>query len=245
MDMEPDEVRSIIKAATDELNPASRRILKFSWNHTGNDGAKWMMILSVRPRTSPDDLSLDNGSSPDPSPPTADGDHLHPVKGKTFPTEVNVQPEVAERWKPLYRKSFSDLSLAERLEYQRLAAAISHQTARWYRVLRLDILDARPLREEAPLIKPVRNACAPALLIQWPPPGAIDATCLPVYPYHSNCQVLSHVHHVGYQHTCSIRLVNRVDVLFAENKALPPQQARIAKPLCPLHGKPASPTSDS
>ena len=129
----PDEVRSIIKAATDELNPGIAEDFEvFPGIHTGNDGAKWMMILSVAAKGPvPDDLSLDNGIiSGSISTDGRTATIYIPVKGKTFPTEVNVQPEVAERWKPLYRKSFSDLSLAERLEYQRLAAAISHQTGK-------------------------------------------------------------------------------------------------------------------
>ena len=123
----PDELRAVMKAVTDELNPGIAADLEvFPGIHVGSDGEKWMMLLSVA------------SGGPDPnSSPNGDGALYHetrastiyvPVEGQNGPKEVRVVPEVAERWNRLYPRHFRSLSPSERQEYSTLAAQIFNQT---------------------------------------------------------------------------------------------------------------------
>jgi cell division GTPase FtsZ len=125
----PDEVQSVVKVATDELNPGLADDFEvFPGIHTGNDGIKWMMILSVASRgPSEEPVSLPNTAI---SIQSRTSTIYIPVEGKTAPAEVKVDPEIAERWKRLYRRRYVDLTPPERQEYKRLAAAIRDQTGK-------------------------------------------------------------------------------------------------------------------
>jgi hypothetical protein len=125
----PDEVQSVVKVATNELNPGiADNFEVFPGIHTGNDGSKWMMILSVASKgPSVDSVSLPNTAI---SILSRTATIYIPVEGKTAPAEVKVNPEVAERWKQLYRRRYVDLTPPERQEYKRLAAAIRDQTGK-------------------------------------------------------------------------------------------------------------------
>jgi len=125
----PDEVKSVVKVATDELNPGIAEDLEvFPGIHIGSDGAKWMMILSVA-SIGPDPNLLHDGN----------GDTFHdgkavtiyvPVEGHSTPAEVAVHPEVAERWKMLYHKRKDELTSTERQEFGMLVGAMSAQAGR-------------------------------------------------------------------------------------------------------------------
>ena len=125
----PDEVKSVIKVATDELNPGVAEDLEvFPGIHIGDDGAKWMMILSVAAK-GPDPSLTRLGNS--------DWSHQEktciiyvPVEGQSTPAEVAVHPEVAERWKMLYHKRKEELTATERQEFGMLVGAMSAQAGK-------------------------------------------------------------------------------------------------------------------
>jgi cell division GTPase FtsZ len=125
----PDEVRSVVQAATDELNPGAAENLEvFPGIHIGGDGQKWMMILSVAPKgPDPNSMYLGIGSVSNENRTSA---IYVSVEGQSAPVEVKVLPEVAERWKLLWRKRYEELTATERQEYGRLAAVISAQTGK-------------------------------------------------------------------------------------------------------------------
>jgi cell division protein FtsZ len=125
----PDEVKTVIKIATDELSPEVADDLEvFPGIHVGTDGAKWMMILSVAAQgPDPDALFFENTAG---STEGRTSTIYISVEGQTAPAEVKVRPEVAERWKLLYRRRYGELTVAERQEYGRLAVAISSQTGK-------------------------------------------------------------------------------------------------------------------
>ena len=108
----PDEVKTVVKVTTDELNPGIAENLEvFPGIHTGTDGAKWMMILAVASK-GPDAgfMQVWNGEI------TTKGKTCTiyiPVEGQSAPAELVVHPEVAERWKALYHKRKEDLSAAK------------------------------------------------------------------------------------------------------------------------------------
>lgn len=125
----PDEVRSVIKVASDDLNPDIADDLEvFPGIHNGEDGAKWMMIMSVASR-GPDlkSVYLGNGAVPAES---KTATIYITVQGQTAPAEVKVIPEIAERWRLLYRRRYAELTPPERHEYTRLASAIGAQTGK-------------------------------------------------------------------------------------------------------------------
>ena len=138
----PDEVTTVVTFATDELTPSSAENLEvFPGIHVGTDSEKWMMILSVASE-GPDSGFKEIGDghhgirhiggmtntgmsvlSPGP-----DAAMIYvPVEGQNAPAEVKVHPEVAERWKRLYRKHYSSLTPSERNEYGSLATLIGTQ----------------------------------------------------------------------------------------------------------------------
>jgi cell division GTPase FtsZ len=125
----PEEVKAVVKVATDELNPGIAEDLEvFPGIHLGTDGAKWMMILSVASQ-GPDPNLLHNGFGAI--------SHLArtatiyvPVEGQNIPAEVMVQPEIAVRWKMLYHRRFEELTPKERMEFGMLAMAISAQSGK-------------------------------------------------------------------------------------------------------------------
>ena len=144
----PDEVTTVVTVATDELNPGIAENLEvFPGIHLGADGEKWMMILSVASE-GPDLLSganghhgirlfgnsytvnsdskghLTNGALPEGSETAM---IYVPVEGQNAPAEVKVHPEIAERWKKVYRKHYGSLSPTERNEYGMLAMLIGSQ----------------------------------------------------------------------------------------------------------------------
>lgn len=125
----PDELKTIVRVATDELNPGVAESLEvFPGIHVGNDDSKWMLVLSVAAE----------GPEPDNFPGTPGlvsiGSRTStiyvPVEGQNAPAEVKVQPEIAERWKMLYHRRFGELTAAERSEYGMLATAISIQAGK-------------------------------------------------------------------------------------------------------------------
>jgi cell division GTPase FtsZ len=126
----PDEVRSVIKVATDEISPEVADDLEvFPGIHVGTDGTKWMMILSVASQGPDINVAyLEEGVASTTESRTAT--IYISVEGQTAPAEVKVRPEVAERWKFLYRRRYGELTVAERQEYGRLAVAISSQTGK-------------------------------------------------------------------------------------------------------------------
>lgn len=125
----PDEVKSVVKVATDELNPGIADDLEvFPGIHIGNDGAKWMMILSVAAQ-GPDLTTVSNGNGSTHFE-TKTSTIYVPVEGQNAPAEVKVQPEIAERWKMLYRRRYGELTPAERREYGMLATVIGAQTGK-------------------------------------------------------------------------------------------------------------------
>jgi cell division GTPase FtsZ len=125
----PDEIKSVIKVATDELNPGIAEDLEvFPGIHIGTDGAKWMMILSVAAK-GPDPSLMHAGN----------GEIIHegktctiyvPLEGQSTPAEVVVHPQVAERWKMLYHKRREELSTTERQEFTMLIGALSARTGK-------------------------------------------------------------------------------------------------------------------
>jgi hypothetical protein len=125
----PDEIKSVIKVATDELNPGIAEDLEvFPGIHVGTDGAKWMMILSVASK-GPDPSLMHAGN----------GELIHegktttiyvPLEGQSTPAEVVVHPQVAERWKMLYHKRSEELSTTERQEFAMLIGALSARTGK-------------------------------------------------------------------------------------------------------------------
>jgi cell division GTPase FtsZ len=125
----PDEVKSVIKVTTEELNPGIAEDLEvFPGIHTGTDGAKWMMILSVASK-GPDSSFMN----------TWNGELSHkgktctiyiPVEGQSTPAEVMVHPEVAERWKMLYHKRKEVLTTTELQEFVMLVGALSAQAGK-------------------------------------------------------------------------------------------------------------------
>jgi cell division GTPase FtsZ len=125
----PEELKTVVKIATDELNPGiSDNLEVFPGIHVGNGDSKWMMVLSVAAQ----------GPEPE-NPPQAHGvvsiegrtsTIYVPIEGQNAPAEVKVQPEIAERWKMLYHRRFGELTAAERGEYGRLATAISIQAGK-------------------------------------------------------------------------------------------------------------------
>jgi len=125
----PDEVKSVIKVATDELNPGIADDLEvFQGIHIGTDRAKWMMILSVASK-GPDPLLLHrkNGAAYH----SAKTAVIYvPVEGQNTPAELMVQHEIAERWNALYHKRFEELTHTESQEFGMLATAISTQTGK-------------------------------------------------------------------------------------------------------------------
>jgi cell division GTPase FtsZ len=125
----PDEIKSVIKVATDELNPGIAEDLEvFPGIHIGTDGAKWMMILSVASK-GPDPSLMHAGN----------GEIIQegktctiyvPLEGQSTPAEVVVHPQVAERWKMLYHKRREELSTTERQEFAMLIGALSARTGK-------------------------------------------------------------------------------------------------------------------
>jgi cell division GTPase FtsZ len=125
----PDEVKSIIGVATEELNPGIADDLEiFPGIHMGTDGAKWMMILSVASK-GPESSFMNIGN----------GDAVHngkavtiylPIEGQNTPVEVMVDPEVANRWKMLYYKRKEELSPSERHEFGILMGAMSSRAGK-------------------------------------------------------------------------------------------------------------------
>ena len=125
----PDEVKSVIKVASDDLNAGIAEDLEvFQGIHIGTDGAKWMMILSVASK-SPDPLFFHktNGTI---SLEARTAVVYVPVEGQNTPAEVMVHHEIAERWNALYHKRFEDLSHTESQEFGILATAISAQSGK-------------------------------------------------------------------------------------------------------------------
>jgi len=125
----PDEVKSVVEVATRELNPGVAENLEvFPGINIGSDGSKWMLILSVASH-GPDPDSLPHAPSLV-SIESKTSTIYVPVEGQNAPAEVKVQPEVAERWKTLYRRRFVELTPAERKEYGMLAVAIGAQVGK-------------------------------------------------------------------------------------------------------------------
>ena len=120
----PDEVKSVIKVATDELNPGIAEDLEvFPGIHIGTDGAKWMMILSVASKGP--DPSLMHAGNGDQDQEGKSCTIYIPLEGQSTPAEVVVHPQVAERWKMLYHKRKDDLTFTERQEFGMLVGAMS------------------------------------------------------------------------------------------------------------------------
>lgn len=125
----PEEVKAVVRTATDELNPGIAADLEvFPGVHIGDDGAKWMMILSVA------------AQGPDPAAMRIGNGELHvegkssviyvPVEGQNTPAEVVVTPDIARRWKMLYYKRNEDLTPVEREEFSQLMGAICERTGK-------------------------------------------------------------------------------------------------------------------
>jgi cell division GTPase FtsZ len=125
----PDEVKTVVKVTTDELNPGIAENLEvFPGIHTGSDGAKWMMILSVAAK-GPDAsfMQVWNGRM------TNKGKTCTiyiPVEGQSAPVELVVHPDVAERWKILYHKRKDELTDIEMREFSMLVGALSAQAGK-------------------------------------------------------------------------------------------------------------------
>lgn len=125
----PDEIRSVVKVATEELNPGVAENLEvFPGIHVGTDGAKWMMILSVA-SVGPDSSFVNSGNVLQFHESRSSTIYV-PVEGQNTPVEVKIQPDVAERWHRLYPRNFASLSPAERKEYAMLAMLIGSQTGK-------------------------------------------------------------------------------------------------------------------
>jgi hypothetical protein len=125
----PDEVKSVVKVTTDELNPGIAENLEvFPGIHTGSDGAKWMMILSVASK-GPDSsfMQIWNGGISNKGKTCT---IYIPVEGQSAPAEVVVHPEVAERWKILYHKRKEELTITELREFGMLVGALSAQAGK-------------------------------------------------------------------------------------------------------------------
>ena len=144
----PDEVTTVVSVATEELNPGiSENLEVFPGIHLGADNEKWMMILSVASE-GPDPQSGTNGhhgfrhfgnsfvvnsdakghATNAPLPEGTETAMIYvPVEGQSAPAEVKVHPEIAERWKKVYRKHYGSLSQTERNEYGMLAMLIGSQ----------------------------------------------------------------------------------------------------------------------
>ncbi len=112
----PEEVKTVVKMVTDELNPRHCGGLGSLPRHPHRRRrAKWMMILSVAAQ-GPDPASLRIGNG-----------ELHiegkssviyvPVEGQKSPAEVVVNPDIAKRWKMLYYKRNEELTPGEREEF--------------------------------------------------------------------------------------------------------------------------------
>jgi cell division GTPase FtsZ len=125
----PDEFKSVVKVASDELNPGISDDLEvFPGIHIGTDGAKWMMILSVASKgPDPGFVYTGNGAM---SLAARTSTIYVPVEGQNTPVEVKVQPEVADRWRVLYRRRFEELAPKERQEFGMLVTAISSQVGK-------------------------------------------------------------------------------------------------------------------
>jgi cell division GTPase FtsZ len=125
----PEDVKSVIKIATDELNPGIASDLEvFPGIHIGSDGAKWMMILSVAAQ-GPDPASMHIGNGEF----FLDGKSsviYVPVEGQNTPAEVVVTPEIARRWKALYYKRSEDLTPVEKQEFTLLMEAIGERAGK-------------------------------------------------------------------------------------------------------------------
>lgn len=130
----PDEVVSVVRVATDELSPSvSENLEVFPGIHIGSDGEKWMMVLSVAAEgPDPNAVHHPNGSNGNGAyrGETRTSTIYVPVAGQAAPAEVKVQPEVAERWKRLYRRQYEDLTPAERKEYGMLATLLGSLTGK-------------------------------------------------------------------------------------------------------------------
>jgi cell division GTPase FtsZ len=125
----PDEVKSVIKVTTEELNLGIAEDLEvFPGIHTGTDGAKWMMILSVASKGP--DSSFMNTWNGDPSFKGKTCTIYIPIEGQSTPAEVMVHPEVAERWKTLYHKRKEALTTTELQEFVSLVGSLSAQTGK-------------------------------------------------------------------------------------------------------------------
>jgi cell division GTPase FtsZ len=125
----PEEVKAVVKTATDELNPGIAADLEvFPGIHIGDDGKKWMMILSVAAQgPDPASLRIGNGEF-----------HVEgkssviyvPVEGQNTPAEVVVNLDIAKRWKMLYYKRNEELTPVEREEFNLLMEAISERAGK-------------------------------------------------------------------------------------------------------------------
>jgi hypothetical protein len=115
--------------------------------HVGDDGEKWMIILSVAAEGPGQHIAptnhhgirhFGNGLNANfegkpqavaaPLPSGAATAMIYvPVEGQNAPAEVKVHPEIAERWKRVYRKHYGSLTPSERNEYGMLATMIGAQ----------------------------------------------------------------------------------------------------------------------
>lgn len=143
----PDELRSVILAASEDPSRGfGDRLEVFSGIHVGNDGAKWIMTLSVaeepeaaklpddsekeelRAQPAPSPIALCTGnSSTKPAVEVRTIIHL-PNEGKSEPASAKVTPDLAERWNRLFPRNYLGLLPAERREYDKLVDLIHEQT---------------------------------------------------------------------------------------------------------------------
>jgi hypothetical protein len=125
----PDEVKSVIGVATEELDPDLAEDLEvFPGIHMGTDGAKWMMIMSVASK-GVDSNFMDIVNVATPSGGKAVPLYI-PIEGQKTPAEVLVDPEVAQRWKMLYYKRKEELTTIERQELNMMVGAMSSKTGK-------------------------------------------------------------------------------------------------------------------
>jgi cell division GTPase FtsZ len=123
----PDEVKSVVKVATDDLNPGIAEDLEvFSGIHIGTDASKWMMILSVASK-GPELLFFHKGNGATTNERRTAVIYV-PIEGQNRPMELMVQPTIAERWKSLYTRRFEDLTADDLQEFAMLAMVIREQS---------------------------------------------------------------------------------------------------------------------
>lgn len=125
----PDEVKSVIGVATEELDPdLSEDLEVFPGIHIGTDGAKWMMIMSVASK-GVDSNFMDIVKVATPNDSKAVPLYI-PIEGQKTPAEVLVDPEIAQRWKMLYHKRKDELTTIERQELSMMVGAMSSKTGK-------------------------------------------------------------------------------------------------------------------